>query len=219
MVKAHTLQRSAMRNTMIRPLACKLSFAALVGLVVAGSGTAAFAHAGDHSHIGVVAGLLHPFSGLDHLLAMVAVGLWAVQLGRPALWLLPLTFPVVMAVGAALGISGVSLPFVEVGILGSVLVLGAAVALAIRLPLPASVALIALFGLLHGFAHGAELPMGASALAYGAGFIAATLVLHAIGIAAGLLAGRGPAGYTARRVARREEKRARVSQPQRVAVR
>ena len=182
---------------MPRALAPRLSIAALVMLAVAGSGSPAIAHVGDHSHLSFVAGLQHPFSGLDHLLAMIAVGLWAVQLGRPALWHLPVTFPAVMAAGAALGMSGVALPLVEVGIAGSVLVLGAAVALALRPSLVLSVALVALFGLLHGFSHGAELPAGASALAYGAGFIAATFVLHATGIAAGLLAGRMPVRFAA----------------------
>ncbi len=183
---------------MLRALAPKLSLATLAILAIAGSGSPAFAHVGDHSHLSFVAGLLHPFSGLDHLLAMIAVGLWAAQLGRPALWLLPLTFPALMAAGAAIGMSGVALPLVEVGIAGSVLVLGAAVALALRPSLGLSTALVALFGLLHGFSHGAELPAGASALAYGAGFIAATFVLHTTGVAAGLVAGRMPVRFAAR---------------------
>ena len=135
-------------------------------------------------------GLLHPFSGLDHVLAMVAVGLWASQLGGRALWLLPLTFPAVMAVGAALGFGGVALPFVEIGIAGSVLVLGAAVALALRPSLAISIPLIGAFALLHGYSHGVELPADVSALSYGAGFIAATLLLHAVGIGLGLAANR-----------------------------
>jgi urease accessory protein len=187
-----------MRNNMRHSLAHKASLAALVAIATAGFSSAAFAHVGDHSHMSFTEGLLHPFSGLDHVLAMVAVGLWASQLGGRALWLLPLTFPVLMAAGAALGLSGVALPAVEIGIAGSVMVLGAAVALALRPSLAISVPLIGLFALLHGYSHGVELPASASALSYGAGFIAATLVLHAIGIATGLIAGRIPVRFAAR---------------------
>ncbi len=172
-----------------------LSFAAVATV---GFSTAALAHVGDHSHMSFTEGLLHPFSGLDHVLAMVAVGLWASQLGGRALWLLPLTFPAVMALGAALGLSGVTLPWVEIGIAGSVMVLGAVVALALRPSLAISIPLIGAFALLHGYSHGVELPASASALSYGAGFIAATLVLHAVGIATGLIAGRLPVRFAAR---------------------
>src|SRR4029078_9204380 len=124
-----------MRNNMRRSFQ-QVSLTALVGaffiLATAGFSSAALAHVGDHSQMGFTEGLLHPFSGLDHVLAMVAVGLWASQLGGRALWLLPLTFPVVMAMGAALGFGGVALAWVEVGIAASVLVLGGAVALTLR---------------------------------------------------------------------------------------
>jgi urease accessory protein len=183
-----------MRNTMHR----SLKLLSLAAVATVGFSTAALAHVGDHSHMSFTEGLLHPFSGLDHVLAMVAVGLWASQLGGRALWLLPLTFPVVMAVGAALGLNGVTLPWVEVGIAGSVMVLGAVVALALRPALAVSIPLIGAFALLHGYSHGIELPASASALSYGAGFIAATLVLHAIGIATGLIAGRLPVRFAAR---------------------
>jgi urease accessory protein len=172
-----------------------LSFAAVATVSFS---TAALAHVGDHSHMSFTEGLLHPFSGLDHVLAMVAVGLWASQLGGRALWLLPLTFPAVMALGAALGLSGVTLPWVEIGIAGSVMVLGAVVALALRPSLAISIPLIGAFALLHGYSHGVELPASASALSYGAGFIAATLMLHAVGIATGLIADRLPVRFTAR---------------------
>jgi urease accessory protein len=180
----------------------KILLAVSVGLAVAGLSTAAFAHPGHGS--GLTGGLAHPFTGLDHMLAMVAVGLWASQLGRPAMWLLPAVFPAVMAAGALLGASGVALPLVEPGIMVSVLVLGAAIALALRPPLAASVAVIALFALLHGHAHGAEMPAAGSALLYGAGFIAATLALHGVGLAIGSAIGAlafRPAGVWATRTA------------------
>jgi len=170
----------------------------LAAAATAGFSTAALAHVGDHSHMSFTEGLLHPFSGIDHVLAMVAVGLWASQLGGRALWLLPLIFPAVMAVGAALGLSGVTLPWVEIGIAGSVMVLGAVVALALRPSLAISIPLIGAFALLHGYSHGVELPASASALSYGAGFIAATLMLHMIGIGLGLAAARIPVRFVAR---------------------
>jgi urease accessory protein len=151
--------------------------------------TSAFAHVGAHAG-GLAAGFAHPFSGVDHVLAMVAVGLWASQIGRPAVWVLPLAFPAVMAIGAAFGVAGLPLPGLEIGIAASVLVLGTAVALAWRPAISASVTLVAVFALLHGWSHGTELPPSASALAYAAGFILATLALHAIGLAVGLVTGR-----------------------------
>jgi urease accessory protein len=179
---------------MMRRIACTASLA----LLATAFSTAAFAHSGDHSHLGFAAGFAHPLTGLDHLLAMVAVGLWASQLGGRALWLLPLTFPVVMAAGAALGLSGVALPWVEIGITASVLVLGAAIALTYRPSLAVSLPLIGLFALLHGYAHGVELPAQTSALGYGAGFVAATLTLHLAGLAIGLAANRLPVRFAAR---------------------
>jgi urease accessory protein len=160
-------------------------------LILAALNSSAFAHVGAHTS-GLVDGLAHPFSGLDHVLTMVAVGLWASQLGRPAYWLLPLTFPAVMAFGAAMGASGMALPWIEIALAGSVLVLGLAIALALRPAIVASAALIALFAVIHGHAHGTELPQSAAALAYGAGFVGATLVLHALGLALGTLS-RGAA--------------------------
>jgi urease accessory protein len=183
-----------MRNIM--RLARFASFA--VFAVVASFSTAAFAHVGDHSHMSVTEGLLHPLSGLDHILAMVAVGLWASQIGGRALWLLPLTFPAVMAIGAALGFGGVALPYVEVGIAVSVVVLGAAVALALRPSLAISIPLIGAFALLHGYSHGVELPADASALSYALGFVVATLLLHGVGIGLGLAAARMPVRFVAR---------------------
>jgi urease accessory protein len=173
--------------------------ASLVVLVAAAAtlNTAALAHPG-HPDLGFAGGFAHPLAGLDHLLAMVAVGLWASRLGGRALWLLPLTFPAVMAAGAALGFGGLALPWIEIGIAGSVLVLGAMVALTLRPSLAASLPLIAAFALLHGYSHGVELPVDASGLTYGAGFIAATLALHLVGIGLGLLANRIPVRFAAR---------------------
>jgi urease accessory protein len=183
-----------MRNTMRR----SFKLISLAAVATAGFSTAALAHGGDHSHMSFAEGLLHPFSGLDHVLAMVAVGLWASQLGGRALWVLPLAFPAVMAVGAALGFGGVALAWVEIGIAASVLVLGGAVALTLRPSLAVSLPLIALFAVLHGYSHGVELPANASALTYAAGFIAATLLLHMIGIAIGFAANRMPVRFAAR---------------------
>jgi urease accessory protein len=154
-------------------------------LVLVGLHSPALAHVGFHP-AGIGDGLAHPFSGIDHVLAMVAVGLWASQLGRPAWWLLPLTFPIVMVFGATLGFADVTLPWAEIGIGVSVLVLGLVIAFALRPSIVVSVVLIALFALVHGYAHGTELPASASALAYGMGFVAATLVLHAIGLGLGI---------------------------------
>ena len=145
------------------------------------------AHPGHGSAAaGIGAGLAHPFTGLDHILAMIAVGLWAVQLGKRALWLLPVSFVSAMAAGAALGMSGVRLPFVEPAILASVIGLGAAVAFAARLPLGASAAVVAVAALFHGQAHGSGMPADASGILSVTGFILATAMLHAIGIAGGL---------------------------------
>jgi urease accessory protein len=161
-----------------------------VGALVALTPALAQAHPG-HDHGDFATGVLHPLNGLDHLLAMVAIGLWAVQLGGRAVWAVPLSFVGAMSVGAAVGISGFALPGAELGILASVLVLGALLVACVRLPLAVSAALAAVVAVCHGFAHGAELPAGASALTYGLGFVAATAALHALGITAGLAARAG----------------------------
>ena len=134
------------------------------------------------------AGFNHPFGGLDHFLAMIGVGLWAAQIGGRAIWALPLAFLSALTVGGLLGLTGIALPFVEFGILGSLLVIGLAVALAWRIHLAAGVALVAAFALFHGHAHGSEMPGTISALGYALGFVAATALLHAAGVAAGLAA-------------------------------
>ena len=158
--------------------------------------TAALAHSTAGAESGFVSGLLHPILGIDHLVAMVAVGLWGAQLGMPLLVALPVAFPLMMAVGAMLAIGGVPLPGVELGISLSALALGLVVALAFRPPLWVAVALVAAFALFHGHAHGEEIPAAASPLAYGIGFVLATGFLHLAGIAIGLLnevRGFGPA--------------------------
>jgi urease accessory protein len=131
-------------------------------------------------------GFAHPFNGLDHLLAMFAVGLWAAQYRGRAVWLIPLTFVSVMALGGVLGLTGASLPGVELGIALSVLVLGGLIATATRLQVSWGMCLVGLFALCHGFAHGHEMPASAGAIPFSAGFVAATLLLHGMGIAAGL---------------------------------
>lgn len=161
---------------------------------------AASAHTEPGQANGFVTGLLHPISGLDHVLAMVAVGLWGAQLGAPAIWLLPITFPLVMAVGGLLGLLGIPLPGVEIGIAASAILLGAAVMTEKRMPLIAAALLVGTFAIFHGHAHGAELPAGQSGLLYSLGFVVATGCLHAIGIAIGAIH-RWPAGRVALRIA------------------
>lgn len=162
----------------------------LTGLALALSPTLAFAHTGIGATSGFWHGFGHPISGLDHILAMVTVGLFAWQLGGRALWIVPSAFVALMAVGGALGLAGVDIPFVETGIALSVVVLGAAVALNIRAPAAVAAALVGSFALFHGHAHGAEMPEDAGGLAYALGFMLATATLHAAGILAGFGLGR-----------------------------
>jgi urease accessory protein len=147
--------------------------------------TLAHAHPG-HDGTGFLHGFSHPLSGLDHLLAMLAVGLWAAQMGGRARWAVPATFVGVMALGGALGMAGLHLPMMESGIAASVLVLGLLVAASARLSLAAAMPLVAVFALFHGFAHGMEMPASASCFAYAAGFVLATAALHAAGIGLGM---------------------------------
>ncbi len=161
--------------------------------------TPALAHTGNVAS-GFVGGFEHPLFGPDHLAAMVAVGLWGAFLGAPAIFLLPVMFPLVMALGGVLGIARVPLPGVEIGIAMSAVVLGMMVALAARPPLWIAAVIVGAFAIFHGHAHGAELPLGADALAFSAGFVIATGCLHLTGIAFGLLA-RWPAGRIAVRAA------------------
>ncbi len=140
----------------------------------------AFAHPG-HDSSGLMAGVAHPVTGLDHLLAMLAVGLWAAQQQGAARWALPVTFVGTMLLGGLLGFEGLELPFMETGIAASVLALGLLVAVAVRPPMFVAVSLTALFALAHGVAHGLELPDLSSPWGYAAGFVAATAALHAAG--------------------------------------
>lgn len=153
----------------------------------------AFAHEQADVGGGLSAGLLHPLTGADHLIAMVAVGIWGAQLGAPAIWMLPITFPLVMAFGGVLGILHIPLPMPELVIALSALVLGGAVALRLKLPFIAAAAIVAVFAIFHGHAHGAELPGSANPLAYGTGFVVATGLLHLCGITIGTLT-RWPVG-------------------------
>jgi urease accessory protein len=147
---------------------------------------AALAHVGGGELGGLVSGFFHPIGGLDHILAMLAVGLWGAQLGAPALWILPITFPLIMAVGGFLGLVGVPLPGVEIGIAASAVVLGAAVLTQFRPPLTIAMILVGIFAIFHGHAHGAELPAGESAILFSVGFVVATGLLHALGIVIGI---------------------------------
>lgn len=158
--------------------------------------TPALAHPGHGIAGGFIGGFAHPLMGVDHIIAMVAVGLWGAFLGAPAIWLLPVVFPLVMAFGGALGILGVPLPAIETGIAASAIVLGLMVAFAARPPLWIAAILVGAFAIFHGYAHGTELPEAADPVAFSIGFVLATGLLHLAGIGIGLLA-TWPAGKVA----------------------
>jgi urease accessory protein len=145
----------------------------------------ASAHTGMGATTGFASGFSHPFGGLDHLLAMLAVGLWAAQMGGRARWAVPGAFVLLMIVGGLLALSGLHLPYVEGGILASVLVLGILIAAGLKLPLSVSVLLVGGCAVFHGHAHGAEIPLAMSAVSYSLGFALATALLHALGMAGG----------------------------------
>jgi urease accessory protein len=147
----------------------------------------AAAHVGTGLPGGFESGFVHPFSGIDHLLAMVSVGLWGAFLGRPLIYVLPVIFPAMMVAGAIMGMFVVPLPPIEIGIALSVLVLGSCVALSVRAPVWAACIVVAAFAVFHGYAHGKELPSAADPVAYSAGFVLATGLLHVSGICLGLL--------------------------------
>ncbi|MFQ5428175.1 MAG: HupE/UreJ family protein [Thermodesulfobacteriota bacterium] len=169
-----------MKSIKIRSL---LAFSVSIFLLPA----CAYAHTGFTHGSGFLSGLNHPMGGFDHILAIAAVGIWVSQVGGKALWAVPAAFVGAMLLGCFLGISGLTIPFIEVGIIGSVLIFGILIALAAPLPLAAGMAMAGLFALFHGQAHGAQMPLSTSALAYGAGLVAATALLHLGGIVTGLL--------------------------------
>lgn len=168
----------------------RFDFLQLIFLTLLSIGLPSLAHA----HVGVgevhsfMHGLTHPLDGLDHVCAMIAVGLWAAQMGGRTVWLVPLTFVAVMALGGSLGMADVPLAFAEQGIVMSLLVLGVLIAAAVRLPLAVSVVMIGVFALCHGYAHVVEMPQSASVFIYAAGFILSTTLLHASGIYMALFA-------------------------------
>lgn len=162
--------------------------AAALGLL--GATSPALAHTGHGDAQGFIAGLAHPVGGLDHVLAMVAVGLFAAHLGGRALWAVPAAFVGLMAAGGALGMEGIAIPHVETGIGLSVVVFGAVLAAGLAPPVGLAAGLVGFFAIFHGHAHGAELPSGAWGAAYAAGFMSATAALHAAGIALGVGAAR-----------------------------
>ena len=171
---------------------------ALLSVALATSPTAAFAHTGVGDTSGFMHGFMHPIGGLDHVLAMVAVGILAARLGGRALWLVPLAFVTMMVLGGIAGASGYDLPFVELGISGSILVLGFVLALGRQLPTALAMAMVGFFGIFHGHAHGTEMPVDAQGFAYGAGFVLATALLHASGLAFGMGADRLAGSWSAR---------------------
>jgi len=178
-----------------RSMSRSLHFGLLLALLSVTAGPA-FAHSENGVAIDFVGGFTHPIFGPDHVVAMVAVGLWGAFLGMPAIWLLPVVFPLVMAIAGAFGVLGVPLPGVETGIALSAIALGGMVAFAAKPPLSVAAVLVGAFAVFHGHAHGAELPVGADAIAYSMGFVIATGMLHVSGIAFGALS-RWPAGRIA----------------------
>ena len=179
------------------PATRRIVLAAMMLLANAGP---AVAHVQQGQAQGLLAGLRHPTSGLDHVLAMVTVGLWGAQLGAPAVWLLPVVFPTVMAFGGFFSLVGIPRPGVEPGIALSAVLLGLMVARAARPPLAIAAILVGYFAIFHGYAHGAELPAGQSGLMYSIGFVVATGCLHGTGILLGVVH-KWPAGQVGLRVA------------------
>lgn len=161
----------------------------IAAAALAASAAPAFAHLDPASHGSLMAGLSHPLFGTDHILAMLAVGLWAGEIGGRARWTVPAAFVATMAVGFALAVIGVGLPFVEPAILASVVALGLIVAIAVRLGAAKAAAIVAVFALFHGHAHGGELG-AAGALSFAAGFMIATALLHVAGIGLGMALAR-----------------------------
>lgn len=158
-----------------------------VAVLASFASTPVFAHEAESLRGGIIAGALHPLSGPDHMLAMVAVGIWGALLGRPLLVVLPVVFPLVMALSGMAAIMGLKLPPVEIGIAFSVITLGGAIALALRPPAWGAIGLVAVFAVFHGYAHGQELPSLADPVGYSIGFVTITGALHLSGIGIGLI--------------------------------
>ena len=173
-----------------------LLVAGALAVVASVTSQTALAHADGELAGGFLTGFAHPILGWDHVAAMVAVGLWGAFLGSPGIWILPIVFPLVMALGAAAGVLGIPVPGVEVGIAGSAVVLGLLILLGVRLPLWAAAPIVGVFAVFHGYAHGTELPDATNGFAYGVGFVLATGLLHLCGIAFGFLV-RWPGGKMA----------------------
>ncbi len=171
---------------------------ALVSVCVSLTAVSAQAHTLGANGLGFLDGFGHPVSGIDHILAMIAVGVWASQEKRSALWVLPTSFVAMMVVGALLGVMGAPMPAAELGIAASVLVLGALIAASARLPLAAAAAFVGACAVLHGHAHGAEMPEAASPMLYGLGFVFGTSLLHAIGVGLGCWARSKSAHFAVR---------------------
>jgi urease accessory protein len=193
----NSFQAHAMKNSIQQAGATRRSF--LISFLLLYPLTV-FAHQRGGETIGFTSGFWHPISGLDHILAMVAVGMWGAQLGAPAMWVLPVVFPMVMALGGMMGLMGIQLPGIEFCIALSALALGFAVCREARPKLWIAAIVVGVFAIAHGHAHGTELPLGASGVLYSIGFVIATGLLHAIGIGIGLVH-RWPAGRIALRVA------------------
>ncbi|MDX3977301.1 HupE/UreJ family protein [Shinella sp.] len=172
---------------------------ALALAALAATAAPALAHLDPQEHGSFMAGVSHPLFGLDHILVMVAVGLWAAQIGGRALWAVPTAFVATMALGFGLALAGIGLPFVEPAILASVVALGLLVAMAVKLDTVVSAAIVAVFALFHGHAHGGELG-SAGALSFGIGFVIATALLHGAGIGLGLGIARLSGGAIAARI-------------------
>jgi urease accessory protein len=196
LIYVRSTSRCARTNLLIRNPKKALTLLTLAALTVAAP---AAAHEADSLSVGLAGGFLHPLSGPDHLLAMIAVGLWGAFLGRPLIYLLPVVFPAVMAVGGVLGMAGVPFPPVEIGIAFSVLILGTAILAGWRAPVWAATLIVGIFGLFHGYAHGLELPSMADPISFSFGFVITTGLLHLVGIALGTLQGR-PRGELALRL-------------------
>lgn len=163
----------------------RFSAAGLAAAILLLGANAALAHSGEGVTGGLLSGFKHPILGWDHLVAMVAVGLWGAILGSPAIWVLPIVFPLVMALGGAMGVAGMPLPAVEVLIAASGVVLGLLVALWVKAPIWAAAVIVGLFAIFHGHAHGMELPVAANPYAYAVGFVVGTGLLHVVGILLG----------------------------------